>query len=125
MRLLLDSHVFYWAIAKPDRLSATAREALQKASSLVVSVVTPWELATKAASGKFAEWPLIDLELRHGGYEMLAVTAEHVRIYVGLPLHHRDPFDRMLIAQAVSEDLPIMTADAVFASYPVSILKAG
>ncbi|HKA13688.1 MAG TPA: type II toxin-antitoxin system VapC family toxin [Myxococcota bacterium] len=129
MRLLLDSHVFIWMHASPDRLSARSRAAIIDADSdLFLSVVVPWELGLKIARKKLAlPEPLADFvqsRTQRSRIEVLPVHLRHTVAAVELPAHHADPFDRMLIAQARVEDLTLVTADPWFSSYDVGVLSA-
>ena len=120
MRLLLDSHVVLWWLN--GSLGPVADEALASADTTAVSVVTPWELGLKQALGKLTIPPVWRQLLVADGFEFLPITESHVDIAVSLPLHHRDPFDRMLIAQAKAEQLTLVTADREFARYDVALL---
>ena len=124
MRLLLDSHVALWWLDAHPSLGAGARRAITGADLVHVSAVTPWELGIKRALGKLS-FPdgLVD-ELGASGFEPLAVTVAHAERAPSLPPHHRDPFDRMLVAQAQLETLVLLTADRSLAPYDVEILDA-
>lgn len=125
MRLLLDSHVVVWWLADDPRLRATTRAAIADAGDVIVSVVTPWELGIKVALGKL-DMPddLLD-QVRSNGFDLLPISDTHAVAAAALPLLHRDPFDRMLIAQATIERLTLVTADAVFGAYDVATMPAG
>jgi len=119
MRLLLDTVTFIWAISAPERLSRSAKSALRKSASVrELSVISLTELAVKQTRGKLtfnkadAMAGIADLRLR-----ILPFTAEHAFGLFDLPAHHADPFDRHIIAQAVSEDVPIVTPDEAFNLY--------
>ncbi len=121
MRLLLDSHVVLWLLLDDRRLTAGSRALLGGGESeCYVSVVTWWELAIKQSRG-VASFPLPISEIRtaalQAGLRELSVTAMHTLRVAELPLLHRDPFDRMLIAQALSEPMRLVTADAAVAAY--------
>lgn len=124
MALLLDTHAFLCFINNDPRLSSTALKRIADSDTRVlVSVVSAWELVIKLATGKLRlDRPFADLwseSMVANGFDVLDVTAEHVFALEPLPLHHRDPFDRLLIAQAVFEDLELVSADSVFAAYPI------
>lgn len=124
MDLLLDTHTFLWFIDDDPRLSeAAARHIGDPAARVLVSVVTAWEIAIKVSTGKLTlDRPLTQLwpeSLSQNEFEVLDVRSEHVMALSPLPLHHRDPFDRLLIAQAISEQLQLVSADAAFDAYPV------
>ena len=126
MRLLIDTHVLIWAVAESYRLSAPARAAITApANSVFVSAVTAWEIAIKQALGPI-DFPLdaFDVELDHAGFEQLPMTSSHGIAAGSLPRHHRDPFDRMLIAQALEEGLTLVSGDDAFAPYGVPLLPA-
>ena len=127
MRLLLDSHVLIWLYEGDARLVAQARSALaDSANQLFVSAATHWEMGLKHALGRLPLLdPLLDC-LREGspfpGTETLPIDLRHVAVAVGLPRHHGDPFDRMLVGQAIADGLSIVTHDRQFAPYGVPIL---
>lgn len=123
MRLLLDTHVLLWWAE--DELRAEAEAAIvDEANELIVSAATIWEAKIKGALGKL-EVP-VDLvsAARERGVSELSITWAHAVEAGGLPRHHHDPFDRMLIAQAHIEGLTLVTRDAVFDQYGVSVLRA-
>lgn len=124
MRLLLDSHVALWWLADADALGPASRTAVSDADVVHFSAVTPWELGIKQALGKL-DLPgnLVD-SLQQTGFDPLDITAEHGVAAAALPPHHRDPFDRMLVAQARMESLTIVTADRSFRDYDVDLLDA-
>lgn len=128
MRLLLDTNVLIWALARPGRLTAEARAALvDPANSLVVSAVCAWEIAIKLARGDLPVPPdagrWLPPLLAERGFTPLAITLEHALGVERLPFHHRDPFDRLLIAQAILERLTIVTGDPAFESYGVPLIR--
>ncbi|MDQ4010654.1 MAG: type II toxin-antitoxin system VapC family toxin [Actinomycetota bacterium] len=125
MRLLLDSQVVLLSLESPERLPTKAVAAItDPANSVDVSVASLWELAIKQSIGKLK----VDGDLREHltlqSFSELPVRGEHALTVRDLPLHHRDPFDRRLIAQAMCERLTIVTADPAFAAYDVPILPA-
>lgn len=105
-------------------LAPEAEEAIYEADRLVMSAVTVWEAEIKAASGKLRLSVDLVAEAEGRGVQELAVTWQHAVTAARLPLHHHDPFDRMLIAQAEREDLTLVTRDAVFEQYGVALLRA-
>lgn len=123
MNLLLDTHVALWMLSAPSRLGPRTTAALIDRRHFVhVSAVTVWEVEIKRAIGKLRA-PDGFGELCHSrGFDELAITFDHAERAGRLPAHHGDPFDRMLIAQALSEDLRLVTADAAFAAYGVATL---
>jgi PIN domain nuclease of toxin-antitoxin system len=127
VRILLDSHAFVWFLTGNTSLSTPAREAiLAEDATVYVSAASAWEIATKVRAGKWAEAEPIahDLEgvLTEHDFTPLAVTVEHGRLAGFLPGAHRDPFDRMLAAQAITEDMPLVTVDPAFKSFDVRVL---
>ena len=127
MSLLLDTHAYLWFIDNDPRLSPGAVERIADPDTRVlISVVTAWEIVIKMGIGKLALGkPLAELwpeTLSANDFGVLDVKAEHVFTLARLPLHHRDPFDRLLIAQAVTEDLTIVSADSLFNAYPVECI---
>jgi PIN domain nuclease of toxin-antitoxin system len=123
VNLLFDTHVFVWAVAEPSRLDRRIRAALVSPDNLVVvSAVTPWEIAIKQAAGRL-EFPLelFDDTLARMGCDILPILPAHGIMAGGLPRHHNDPFDRMLIAQALIEDLTLVTSDEAILRYDVAV----
>lgn len=123
MRLLLDSHVFLWWQCADARLSSTVVEAISMAPEVFVSAATAWELGLKVSLGKLRLPEPVEDGIRATGFRELSVTFEHTRRAVLLPPLHRDPFDRMLVAQAQCEGLAIVTHDEVVARYEVAVLR--
>jgi len=125
MRVLLDTHTFIWAITDERRLSPRARS-LIASSELWWSVVSLWEAIQKAQVGKLSlplpAGPFLTGELSSNHVRLLPVSLSHVLRVEELPLHHRDPFDRLLIAQSIEEGWPIITADPWFTRYPVDVI---
>lgn len=124
MNLLLDTHVLLWWLADDPRLSAEARAIIGDGSNVVfVSAASIWEIRIKQALGK-ADIPADFREvLQAQSFLFLDVTVDHAHAVGELPLHHRDPFDRMLIAQAQTERSAIMTHDASFRSYGIPLIE--
>ena|SRR5438105_771851 len=127
MNLILDAHAFLWFIAGDDRLTANARAAIQNTNNQVfVSAATLWEIAIKASLGRlqlalpFEE--LITEQIRLNGFRLLSIAPQHLHIVASLPFHHRDPFDRLLVAQAIIEALTIVSADSALDLYGVERL---
>ena len=126
MKLLLDTHTFIWWDSDPGQLSATARSAIQDpANEVLFSAVNVWEMVIKSQLSKLAlRLPLADLVFQQqaNGLRVVEVTLRHVLAVEGLLSIHKDPFDRLLAAQAIVEDAELVTADHVFAQYPVRVL---
>lgn len=118
MKLLLDTHVFLWAVGADRRLTATARAWISSAESVHVSAASIWEIEIKARLGKIkVDAAALANAIEASGFLELPVTARHAASVARLPLHHTDPFDRLLLAQAFSEPLHLLTADAALAAY--------
>ena len=124
MRFLLDTHTFLWAVRSPHELADRARWILADSSAeLLLSIVVPWEIAIKTGIGKLENTARIldDFEglISAGGFRSLETSTRHVIQSGALPLHHKDPFDRLLIAQALDLNIPILSCDDIFDRYGV------
>jgi PIN domain nuclease of toxin-antitoxin system len=124
MRLLLDTVAFIWAVSSPDRISSKAMRSMQNSQArLELSTISLSEIAIKQALGKLnfsaddVRIGIADLRLR-----VLPYTAEHAFQLFSMPQHHRDPFDRQIIAQALAEDVPVISSDEAFAFYKVQVI---
>ncbi|WP_433785700.1 type II toxin-antitoxin system VapC family toxin [Actinomycetospora sp. CA-101289] len=125
MRLLLDTQALIWSVGSSSLLAAPARQALEDAANtVVVSVVSLWEAVIKQATGKLVLDEDLAYAARERGFDVLPIREEHARAVADLPLHHRDPFDRMLVAQARHEGLTLVTADRRLEAYSVAVLRA-
>ena len=123
MRLLLDTHVFIWWDAEDAALSSDLREAIaDPANEIYVSAASVWEIAIKRRQGKIAFAHGIKETVMRNGFLALPITADHAEHAGGLPRHHGDPFDRMLVAQAVLEQMTLGTQDAMIRPYRVAVL---
>ena len=122
MRLLLDTSALLWLLAGDPRLGAQARQEVEAAAELVVSAASLWEIAIKVSLGKLAALPGLPAVLAEAGVRRLGIGDEHLRRLESLPWHHRDPFDRLLIAQALAEDIPLVSNEALFDAYGVRLL---
>ena len=127
MNLLLDTHIALWAITDSPRLSAQAREWIESPRATVwVSAATVWEIAIKHGLGR-GDMPVSGQEaldyFRQSGYRVLAVEPEHAAVVETLPAHHADPFDRILIAQALTEPMRLLTHDSTVARYLDTIIQ--
>jgi len=118
MRLLLDTHIFLWAVAGSRLLKAPARRLIESADEVYVSAASIWEVAIKARLGKIEADPNeLAAAIEASGFLELPVSAAHAAGVAQLELHHNDPFDRLLIAQALAEPLKLITVDEVLAKY--------
>ena len=127
MKLLLDTQVWLWSLAEPERLNDEARALLSdRRNTIYLSAASAWEIAIKSALGKLPlpEPPTIYVPSRMASLGILAlnITHSHTLHVFSLPAHHRDPFDRIIIAQSQVENLPVLTADRVFRQYDVTII---
>ena len=122
MKLLLDTHLLLWAAGKPNRLSGTARKLIDSAANeLLFSAASVWEVAIKRGLGRSdfqADPRLLRRGLLDNGYTELPILSDHVVAIESLPPIHKDPFDRLLVAQATVEGITLLTADSVVAEYP-------
>ena len=127
MKLLLDTQLLLWAAGQPERLSAAARKLLNSPrNELLFSAASLWEVAIKNTLGRedFRVEPrLLRRGLLDNGYAELPVASQHAVSIDGLPLLHKDPFDRLLLAQAISEGITLLTGDAQLARYPGPVRK--
>ena len=122
MKLLLDAHTFLWFISGDNALSSTARALIEDdANENLISIATLWEIGIKNSLGKlplskpFGE--LIPDQLNLNGIQIQSITIEHISKLISLPFHHRDPFDRILVAQSLIENVPVISNDAALDSY--------
>jgi PIN domain nuclease of toxin-antitoxin system len=122
VRLLLDTHVVLWQLAGTRPLGVRAREAITAAAELAFSVVSFAEIGVKAAVGKLVVPDDLHAHVVGTGVRLLGLSPDHGLAVARLPLHHRDPFDRLLIAQAQQDGLTLVTADARIHAYDVAVL---
>jgi PIN domain nuclease of toxin-antitoxin system len=127
VRVLLDTHVMYWYIEGDPQLSTTARTLIRDVSNeVLISPASYWEIAIKVSLGK---WRLnrpyedfIDIGLKQYGFLILPILPAHTARLIGMPFYHKDPFDRLLAAQALAEGIPMVSADSAFNDYDVTRL---
>ena len=124
MRILLDSHVVLWWLEDNKLMGSQSRQLIGSADEAFVSAATHWELGIKRALGKLSMPDGLREVVAADGLDSLAITAEHAELAPQLPAHHRDPFDRMLVAQAQLEALVLVTADSKLAAYDVEQFDA-
>jgi PIN domain nuclease of toxin-antitoxin system len=125
MKLLIDTHLLLWTAGQSARLSPSARSLIgDPANEVLFSAASLWEIAIKAGLGR-ANFRVDANQLRRGllnnGYRELTITGEHAIAVISLPMIHKDPFDRLLLAQALVEGITLLTSDAVMVEYPVSV----
>jgi PIN domain nuclease of toxin-antitoxin system len=125
MRVLVDTHTLIWAGLEPSRLGKRARVILHdKSNEVFVSAATPWEIATKVRLGKLSGAEELERDFLHSvesaGYTFLPITAAHALRAGRMPGDHRDPFDRMIAAQALAEDIPILSIDTKLDSFGIT-----
>lgn len=129
MKVLLDTQIWLWMLGAPERLNDDARRlAEDSATTLLLSAASSWEIAIKWALGKL-QLPdppedYVPSRIRASGVTPLPIEHSHALGVARLEPHHRDPFDRFLVAQALAEDIPILTAEPVFGRYPVEQIPA-
>jgi PIN domain nuclease of toxin-antitoxin system len=127
MRFLIDTHVFLWFLAGDTRLNKKVRGLITASENEIwLSIASLWEIAIKTSIGKlalskpFAE--LIPQQLTDNDITVMPISLEDLNIIVNLPLHHRDPFDRLLTAQAINRGMPLISDDGNFAAYPITLV---
>ncbi len=125
MRALLDTHAFLWFILDDPRLSATASKIIEDpANDIEVSPGSYWEIAIKVKLGKYAlpqpYHPFVELQIAANDFRILSIEPKHTALLTTMPLHHKDPFDRLLVAQALVEGIPVVSVDDKFDPYGVT-----
>jgi len=126
VNLLIDTRAMLWFVAGDDRLSQKAREAIESTDAIsYVSIASWWEIAVKCSLGKLKIAPPLEdfiSERVDEGFRVLAIETGHLPKLTSLPFHHRDPFDRLIISQAISEDMAVCTSDTHFTRYGVRVV---
>jgi len=126
MKAILDTHAFLWALAGDARMSRHARDIFAGPADLSLSIASIWEILIKVQSGKLnfprPAGPYLLSQMADNRIRTLPISIDHLLALERLPMHHRDPFDRMLIAQSMEEDWPIITADPMFKQYPIRVI---
>ncbi|MBE9184018.1 type II toxin-antitoxin system VapC family toxin [Microcoleus sp. LEGE 07076] len=127
MRLLLDTHTFIWYVTDNPRLSANVKLLIEDENNeKLVSIASIWEMAIKHSIGRlnfslpFMEFVRQQLSVSNIG--LLEININHIEVVASLPLHHRDPFDRLIIAQSMAEQIPVLSVDAIFDAYAIARL---
>jgi len=122
MNILLDTHILLWWLDDESRLKPTMRDAIKNQNNQVlVSSVSFWEIMLKKELGKLTCTDQLEDYIVKSGFAWLPLLPKHVQTVISLPRHHKDPFDRMLVAQAVTEDITLMTVDVKMVKYPVRV----
>ncbi|MBF0227653.1 MAG: type II toxin-antitoxin system VapC family toxin [Desulfobacterales bacterium] len=126
MKILLDTHAFLWFLSDNDKLSQGTRKVLENSNNdIFISIASFWEISIKLSLSKLIldiPFELLFDEAKDLNIQILHINKEHLMILKELPFHHKDPFDRLLIAQSIQENLTIVTADSYFKSYSVKTL---
>ncbi len=124
MRLLLDTHTFLWFVLNDLLLSAAARQQIEDADSVFLSIASIWELAIKTSTGKITLTPpleqFIPKQLKLASIDLLPIEVKHLVTVSQMPFHHRDPFDRLIIAQSIRENMAVVSVDKAFDAYGVT-----
>jgi len=124
VRFLIDTHALLWALGKPDSMALEARDAVaDPANLLFVSMASLWECAIKASIGKLDLPEGFFDSIPEAGYDVIPIQTSHLKLYLSLPMHHRDPFDRMLVAQAKVQSLTLITRDPEIQKYDVEFMS--
>jgi PIN domain nuclease of toxin-antitoxin system len=123
VNLLLDTHVLIWW-DEGRRLSSDSRRAISEADVVLVSAASAWEIAIKIGLGRLRPSRTVEQATQESGFLELPVTFRHAELVASLPAHHRDPFDRLLVAQAQVEGLTLVTRDPVFRQYDLTLIAA-
>lgn len=127
MRLLLDTHTFIWFVTDSPKLSVMVKELIEnETNEKLLSIASIWEMAIKHSTGKLSFGlpfkVFIQQQLSFNSIDLLNSSLDHIDVVATLPLHHRDPFDRLLIAQSMVEQIPILSADSTFDAYSIQRL---
>ncbi|NJO95044.1 MAG: type II toxin-antitoxin system VapC family toxin [Pleurocapsa sp. CRU_1_2] len=128
MNLLLDTHVFLWFVNDHPKLSNHLKDLIEDDDNVsYLSIASLWEMSIKFNLGKLTLEPdyeeFVEREVITSSIKLLKIELEHLKINAALPFHHRDPFDRIIIAQAVVENLPIISVDSAFDKYSVTLIS--
>lgn len=127
MRALIDTSTFLWSISDSDRLSANARQCIADLENeIFLSVASLWEIAIKTSLGKLELLlpfnQLFPSQLEQNAITVLPIEIQHLSKTIDLPFHHRDPFDRLIIAQSLAEQMPVITKDTAFSQYSIQLI---
>lgn len=127
MNLLLDTHIFLWFVNDDPKLNDRLKDLIENESNFsYLSIASVWEMSIKYNLGKLKLAPsyedFVERQIRESSIILLSIELEHLRINASLPFHHKDPFDRVIIAQSMAENIPIITVDSIFNQYPVILV---
>jgi PIN domain nuclease of toxin-antitoxin system len=127
MRLLLDTHAFLWFVLGDTRLSSTALAlVVDPANNMLISPASYWEIAIKIGKGKYSlgqpYLAFMERGIFGNGFQILPIEPKHTSVVTTLPFHHRDPFDRLIVAQATVEGIPLISIDSTLDAYPITRL---
>ena len=125
MRLLLDTHAFIWYTTDTSRLTTTGRSLIDSGENdILLSTASVWEMAIKHSIGRLTfSMPFMEFikqQIAVNRIDILEITFDHIEVVASLPLHHRDPFDRLIIAQSMAQQIPILSVDAIFDAYAIA-----
>jgi len=124
MKLLLDTNALLWLLNDDSRLAPAARQIIKDSQEIAVSEVSLWEISIKISIGKLQSVPELLDTIHDLGFRRLSLSNECLRLYESLPLLHRDPFDRMLVAQASVEGISLLTSDTFLKDYGINVISA-
>ena len=126
MRILIDTHIFLWFILEDDRLTSELFDLLEADHDVFISVASLWEIAIKSSLNKLKLPepfdPFIENQVKINDFEILEIGYEHLSVVSQLDFYHRDPFDRLLISQAMIEKMPLVSLDSQFKQYPIQVI---
>lgn len=123
MKILIDTHIFLWFILEDDRLNFKLFDLLEADHDVFISVASLWEIAIKSSINKFQLpepfHPFIQEQVKINDFEILEINYDHLNLVAKLDFYHRDPFDRLMISQAIVEEMPVVSLDSQFKQYPI------
>lgn len=123
--MLIDTHTLIWALCEPEKLCSDAQKLITNLNNKVfISIASLWELQIKKSLNKVTLPNDFIIQLKKHGYAILSINHEHILVLDTMPMFHRDPFDRILIAQSIYENVPLITNDSEIAKYDVQIINA-
>lgn len=128
MTFLLDTHIFLWFVNDDPRLSNALKDLIEDENNFsYLSIASLWEMSIKYNLGKLkferSYQEFVELEIIQSCINLLDIKVNHLYVHSHLPLHHKDPFDRLIIAQSIAENIPLISVDSIFSQYPVTIIN--